>query len=173
MFLSLFILCLYFLLAWLIFEVLIFVGSFCNFTEDCTIKKNEDGFGDNFAYNAFTTVERAYLDCSVSDLCEEALTNNAALECVDGYNVNANQDDGDMNVCKTYKKVSKEWQYAKAKRKSPMPFLLGFLFLVSVFLALSYTYFHRHNKANQNSTKTALMEAEQQPGAATDFQQAP
>ena len=130
-------------------------------TDECTIKKNEDstGFGDSFAYNAFMTVERAQLDCTYADICQDAL-GGEALTCVDGYNVNGNVDDGELNVCKTYKKVSKEWQYAKAKKKSPLPIILFFLILLSIFFFLSYTYFVRHRRANQASTKTALMEAD-------------
>jgi len=110
------------------------------------------------------TVEKAWMDCSASELCEEALAEGGALECVEGQNVNANQDDSSMYACKTYKRVSKEWQYAKAKRKSPIPIVFFMAFLVGSFMTFSYTYFVRHSKANQASTKTALMEAELSAG---------
>jgi hypothetical protein len=110
-----------------------------------------------------------------------------AYQCVDGRNVNENvaeggdDGDGEMNICKTYKKVSKEWSYAQAKKKSPWAIIISVLVLVNVFLFLSYTYYVRHVKAaelaaggggtsttnnNNNTSTSGAMDASDEPKAA-------
>lgn len=95
--------------------------------------------------------------------CEDGVCDDiadGAMACMDGKTVNGEEDD--MGVCKTYKRMSKEWSYAKAKKKSPVPIIVFSMFLVSVFVFLAYTYYVRHKNANTGSTKTALLEAENQ-----------
>jgi hypothetical protein len=82
-----------------------------------------------------------------------------AYQCVDGRNVNENVDGDDeeaeMQICKTYKKVSKEWSYAQAKKKSPWPIIILVLVLVNIFLFLSYTYYVRHVKTAEQIAAAA------------------
>ena len=130
---------------------------FCLSAEECTIKKSDDqsGFSDQFSYNAFNTVESVCMSCQ-DGVCEHILDD--ATQCADGRTANGGEDD--MGVCKAYKRLSKEWQYAKAKKKSPAPIIFFCLLLFSVFCFLSYSYYVRHKNANTASTKTALLEAE-------------
>jgi hypothetical protein len=169
--------------------------SLSTFIEDCTIKKSDDesGFRNNFGYNTFQTVENWCTYCDNndnndggdSDVCnaDGGFMQNA-YQCVDGRNVNSyvaeDDDDGvEMDICKTYKKVSKEWSYAQAKKKSPWPIIISVLVLVNVFLFLSYTYYVRHVKAaeqhassagtssnNNNTSSSGAMDASDEPKAA-------
>jgi hypothetical protein len=135
---------------------------FLLYTEDCTIKKSDDesGFRNTFGYKTFQALEGwcTYCDNNENndggddDVCNaDGGFMQDAYQCVDGRNVNENvdEDDGDeaeMQICKTYKKVSKEWSYAQAKKKSKWPIIILVLVLVNIFLFLSYTYYVRHIK---------------------------
>ena len=125
--------------------------------DECTIKKTDDesGFSDQFAYNSFHTMESVCMSCQ-DGVCEEIF--NDATPCQDGRT--ANGEDDDMGVCKAYKRMSKEWQYAKAKKKSKLPIILFCMIIVGVLSFLSYSYYVRHKNANLASTKTALLETE-------------
>lgn len=99
----------------------------------------------SFAYNTFQAVEKVCTDCGNSDVCDDALN---SYECVNGYNKNENLDDSYMKVCRSYKQAMKEWQYAKAKGKSPLRDILLFgMTFACLFVLLSYTYYVRHKKA--------------------------
>lgn len=128
-------------------------------TDECTIKKSDDesGFAEQFGYNSFHTMESVCMSCQ-DGVCDEIA--NDATPCLDGRT--ADGQDDDMGVCKAYKRMSKEWQYAKAKKKSPLPIILFILILVSIFGFLAYSYYVRHKYANMGSTKTALLEAEKE-----------
>ena len=89
-------------------------------------------------------------------ICEEIF--DGATPCVDGRTANGEEDD--MGVCKAYKRMAKEWQYAKAKKKSKLPLVLFCMIVVGLFSFLSYSYYVRHKNANSASTKTALLETE-------------
>lgn len=111
----------------------------------CTIRASDNSdFMASFAYNTFQAIEKVCTDCDNSEICDEALN---AYQCVDGYNKNENLDDSSMKVCKSYKQTMKEWKYAKAKGKSPLPVFLFGLIMVCSFGMLSYTYYVRHKKA--------------------------
>jgi hypothetical protein len=105
-------------------------------------------------------MESVCMDCQ-DGVCDEIT--DGAMSCVDGADANGQEDD--MKVCKTYKRVSKNWEYAKAKKKSPVPVVLFCMVFFSVFVFLSYSYFVRHKNANSASTKTALLETERDAGA--------
>ena len=94
-------------------------------------------------------------------VCEEIF--DEATLCQDGRTVDGADDD--MGVCKAYKRMSKEWQYAKAKKKSHLPLILFIVFVVGLVSFLSYSYFVRHKNANLASTKTALLETEKDAAA--------
>ena len=116
-------------------------------------------------------MESVCMSCQ-DGVCEEIF--NDATPCQDGRT--ANGEDDDMGVCKAYKRMSKEWQYAKAKKKSPLPIIVLCLIIVSVICFLSYSYYVRHKNANSASTKTALLETENDAAAATpggDYTQSP
>lgn len=112
---------------------------------DCTIRSSDNSdFTSSFAYNTFQTIEKVCTDCDNSDVCDEALN---AYQCVNGYNKNENLDDSYMKVCRSYKQAMKEWKYAKAKGKSPLPGIIFGMSIVCLFVMLSYTYYVRHKKA--------------------------
>jgi len=127
------------------------------YDDECTIKKSDDdsGYSEQFAYNSFRTMQSVCMNCA-DGVCEEMF--NDATSCVDGKTADGGQDN--MGVCKSYKRLSKEWQYAKAKKKSPLPVILLAFVLVGLLCFLSYSYYVRHKNANLASTKTALLEAE-------------
>jgi len=126
-------------------------------TDECTIKKSDDesGYSEQFNYDSFRTIQSVCMNCA-DGVCEEMF--NDATSCVDGKTADGSADN--MGLCKSYKRLSKEWQYAKAKKKSPLPVILLGLVLVGLLCFLSYSYYVRHKNANSASTKTALLEAE-------------
>ena len=100
-------------------------------------------------------MESVCLSCE-DGICEEIL--NDATTCVDGRAADGGEDD--MGVCKTYKRMSKEWTFSSAKKKSPLPLIIFFMVLFGLLGFLSYSYYVRHKNANLASTKTALLETE-------------
>ena len=100
------------------------------------------GYGGKFSRNTFLSLEDMCISCD-SGMCDNM---EQGFECVEGYNANANVED-DMKVCKTYKKVTKEWTYASPKRNYHIALLVFALFLVVLFCAGAYTYFVRHKRA--------------------------
>lgn len=126
-------------------------------SDECTIKKSDDesDFGDQFAYNSFHTMESVCINCK-DGVCDELF--NGAMSCQDGKTANGENDN--MGVCKAYKRMSKEWQYSKGKKKSPLPLLIFVMLVFGTGGFLSYTYYVRHKNANSSSTKTALLETE-------------
>lgn len=133
-------------------------------SDECTIKKSEDqsSFSEQFSYNAFHTMESVCMNCQ-DGICQEVF--NDATQCADGRT--ANGADDDMGVCKAYKRMAKEWQYAKAKKKSKLPIVLFCLIVIGLLSFLSYSYYVRHKNANSASTKTALLETEKTNSAPT------
>ena len=111
-------------------------------------------------------MESVCMNCA-DGVCEEMF--NDATSCVDGKVANGGEDD--MGVCKSYKRLTKEWQYASAKKKSKMPVFLLSMVLVCLFCFLSYSYYVRHKNANQYSTKTALLEAERDASSPKTYQE--
>jgi len=123
-------------------------------TEECTVKNGGDntGFEHNFAYNSFQTVQGLCMNCD-SGLCTGIVEDEDAVTCVDGSAANGENDD--MKVCKTYKRFSKEWEYAKKRGKSKMPMIVTALIILLTFLFLAYSYFIRHR--SYPASKTALL----------------
>jgi hypothetical protein len=105
-------------------------------------------------------MESVCINCQ-DGVCDELF--NGATSCVDGKTANGEADNS--GVCKTYKRMSKEWQYAKAKKNYHLPFLFLCMTLIGLTFFLSYSYYIRHKNANSSSTKTALLETENDTSA--------
>jgi len=116
------------------------------YDDECTIKSTQ--YDNDFAFNTFGTIETMCVDCSYGD-CDDLYENT--YHCYNG--VDQQGGDDDMPVCKTFKKASKEWTYAKAKGKNKfVPVLITVLVLGAlgcVFSFLSYTYYVRHKRASE------------------------
>lgn len=123
------------------------VVAYCEILDECTVKKDsgsneKESYGENFSRNTFFTMEEMAIPCD-SGLCDAM---EEGFECVEGYNVNANIDD-EMKVCKTYKKVTKEWTYALPRQKSHAAAVIFLALLLSCSCCCgSYIYYLRHSK---------------------------
>ncbi|KAL7556812.1 hypothetical protein ACA910_005247 [Epithemia clementina (nom. ined.)] len=137
------------------------------YDEECTVKKDEKsgGYGENFSRNTFFSMEEMCIPCESSGLCDDM---EQGLQCVEGKNVNENVDD-DMKVCKTYKKVTKEWIYASPKRTYPVALCVMVMILASLFCFGSYTYYVRHKRAAAEKALNETTVSEQTLAAKADY----
>lgn len=124
------------------------IGLF--YDEECTVKKGSAELDKGFEYNTFQTVQSLCSACNNGDdVCEELYQGSA--HCVNGYDKYNNNggddedDEGDVDVCKAYEKVTKEWTYYEERKPTYwLPVTIIVVGVLSFCSCKSYMYYIRH-----------------------------